>query len=639
MPSDLIRGKYQIIREIARSNDIVFEALDTTLGRRIAIKELNLAPGMTGEARRERIERFHREARATGRLNHPNIVAVSDYFEENGRYFIVMEFLEGQTLRDTMSVRGAMPLNESIQIASQILDALAYAHSNRLVHRDIKPDNIFILPGGIAKLADFGIARLSEEPALTSNGQVFGTPSYMSPEQIEGKPVDQRSDLFSMGVLLFEMLMGRKPFLGDSVISITYAIMNAEPAGMHGIPNSVEQVVRRSLAKNPLARQSNAEQMKLDLRNAELNPAIFSNPTGMNRTGSGVASGMPAAMQSSSMPGYSPFPQASQSGYSVQQSQMPQTSQTPPNQSQPAGLPWAWGGTAQNPGVPAVPGLPPINGLPPAAGGGVALPPGYRQPQPSEPLFALSPGAKTLLATLGLAVVIGTLVAFGAIAVQNNFSKFDEQTRREQILLHNKTGVDFALKGKFHEAINEYDVALTFNPTPPDRNEIRKNRSKAYVSLAEEEWRNKNALAAKNDYLKAIEDFPDYPAARNGLANLLRQEGDISGAKAQEEASAGAEAVSSTPQQDLPSLHQPIASGPYVDPDAALRRNQQQAKQLVEEGDALYKNGQGDPDGATAKWEKALELSAGTPLHQQIMDKLESLRNRSNTGSESGSGQ
>src|SRR5438067_1607628 len=152
MSVDLVRGRYRIVREIARSNDIVYEAIDTTLGRRIALKELNIAPSLTGQARRDRIERFNREARAVGRLGHPNIVSVFDFGEENGRHFIAMEFLEGQSLRDMMVVRGAFPLKEALDIACQALDALAYAHANRVIHRDIKPDNIHILPGGQVKL-------------------------------------------------------------------------------------------------------------------------------------------------------------------------------------------------------------------------------------------------------------------------------------------------------------------------------------------------------------------------------------------------------------------------------------------------------------------------------------------------------
>ena len=273
--NDTIRGKYRITREIARSNDIVYEAMDTALNRRLAIKELNIAPGMTGQARRERVERFEREAQATSRLQHPNIVTIYDHWEEAGRHFIAMEYLDGQTLRDLMQARGALPLRDAIDIAAQTLSALAHAHERKVIHRDIKPDNIFVLPGGHVKLTDFGIARLTEQPALTSNGQVFGTPSYMSPEQIEGKHIDHRSDLFSVGVLLYEMLAGRKPFTGDSVISITYAIMNASAPSLSGVPGGVEQVIQRALSKRPEQRQISADQMRQDLRSAEQTPAVF----------------------------------------------------------------------------------------------------------------------------------------------------------------------------------------------------------------------------------------------------------------------------------------------------------------------------------------------------------------------------
>jgi serine/threonine protein kinase len=352
---DVIRGKYQIVREIARSNDIVYEAIDTTLGRRIALKELNIAASLTGQARRERIERFNREARAAGKLSHPNIVAVTDCFEESGRYFIVMEYLEGQTLRDVMQVRGALPLQEAIGIACQVLDALAHAHRHRVIHRDIKPDNIFILPGGLAKLADFGIARLSEEPALTSDGQVFGTPSYMSPEQIEGRGIDHRSDLFSLGVLLYEMLSGRKPFVGDSVISITYAVMNADPPPMNGVPMGVEQVIRRSLQKNPAGRQISAEQMKQDLRNAEQTPAVFLPPS-LNQTGMGAGQGYYGQAQPSSqpLPGYAGAYGQPAAPYSYNPPQMP-VSGYPPTPPPQTGLPWSWNNASNTMGAPAAP--------------------------------------------------------------------------------------------------------------------------------------------------------------------------------------------------------------------------------------------------------------------------------------------
>ena len=153
-------GRYRIVREIARSNDIVYEAQDPQMNRRVAVKELLLAPDLMGAGRVERIERFYREARAAGQLAHPNIVTIHEVGEDAGRYFIAMEYLEGQTLRERLAVGGPLPLPEAIKIAVALCDALDYAHRGGIVHRDIKPDNVHLLPGGIVKLTDFGIARI-----------------------------------------------------------------------------------------------------------------------------------------------------------------------------------------------------------------------------------------------------------------------------------------------------------------------------------------------------------------------------------------------------------------------------------------------------------------------------------------------
>ena len=206
MALETVLGHYRIIREIARSNDVVYEAIDTRINRRVAIKELMMPPGATDAVRQDRIARFLREARAAGSLTHPNIVTIFETEQENGRYFIVMEYLEGDNLRQKMDREGALPPDEAVRIATQVLDGLAHAHSKGVIHRDIKPENIHILPTGLVKITDFGIARLKYEPNLTMDGQIFGTPSYMSPEQVQGGAIDERSDLFSVGVILYEML-------------------------------------------------------------------------------------------------------------------------------------------------------------------------------------------------------------------------------------------------------------------------------------------------------------------------------------------------------------------------------------------------------------------------------------------------
>ncbi len=262
-------GKYEIIREIARSNDIVYEAIDPTLNRRVALKELWIPPNVQGAQRRERIERFRREGKAAGKLAHPNIVTIYEVGQDNDRHFIAMEFLEGQNLREAMQAGGPLSIKDAIHYTLQLCSALSYAHKNGVVHRDIKPDNVQILPGGYCKLTDFGIARLLGESPITQNGQVFGTPSYMSPEQVSGKDIDARSDIFSLGVMLYEMIAGSKPFSGDSIVTVTYNIMNLDPAAPPGAPPWLSAVIRKAMQKDPAARYSSADEMAEDLQHQQ----------------------------------------------------------------------------------------------------------------------------------------------------------------------------------------------------------------------------------------------------------------------------------------------------------------------------------------------------------------------------------
>ena len=261
-----ILGKYRVIREIGRSNDIVYEAEDPALRRRIALKELLLPPNISPAQKQERIDRFYREAKAAGGLTHPNIVTVYEVGEDNGRHFIAMEFLEGESLREVLQRKGALPVQEAVDITLQVCDALSYAHARGVIHRDIKPDNIQMLPNGRIKITDFGIARIADEPSITVDGQIFGTPSYMSPEQVAGKDLDHRTDVFSLGVTLYEMLAGHKPFTGDTVVTITYNIMNREPTPPPGVPAYLAAVVNKAMAKNPADRYPSAMDMAQDLR-------------------------------------------------------------------------------------------------------------------------------------------------------------------------------------------------------------------------------------------------------------------------------------------------------------------------------------------------------------------------------------
>lgn len=253
-------GKYQIIREIARSNDIVYEAYDPLMDRRVALKELAIPNGSTPAQVQDRIERFEREARAAGRLAHPHIMTVYDVGSEGEKHFMAMEYLDGHNLRNELDTKGLVEHSKAIEIISAVLEGLDHAHANGVVHRDIKPDNIQLTTSGI-KITDFGIARLTFQPNLTIDGQVFGTPSYMSPEQIRGGEIDARSDVFSAGVLLYEMLGGQKPFQGDSVIAITHAILNNEPTQPSAVSYPLWQVIQRALDKSPGLRFSSAREM------------------------------------------------------------------------------------------------------------------------------------------------------------------------------------------------------------------------------------------------------------------------------------------------------------------------------------------------------------------------------------------
>jgi serine/threonine protein kinase len=254
-------GKYQVIREIARSNDIVYEAYDPRMNRRVAVKELAMPKGVTAQQREDRLKRFEREARAAGSLVHPNIVTIYEVGTDGDKNYIAMEFLTGRNLRKEIDKTGFIEPKHAVEVAIEILEGLSFAHEHGVIHRDIKPDNVQLLDDGQIKLTDFGIARLTFEPNITMDGQVFGTPSYMSPEQINGQEIDARSDLFGVGVLLYEMVSGQKPFQGDSVVSITYAIMNKKPDQPQQANWPLWQVIERALDKTPDMRYRSAGEM------------------------------------------------------------------------------------------------------------------------------------------------------------------------------------------------------------------------------------------------------------------------------------------------------------------------------------------------------------------------------------------
>ena len=254
-------GKYEIQSILGKgAMGLVYKAFDPQIERTVAIKtvrkdiaEPELALQFTA--------RFRNEARAAGRLNHPNIVGVYEYGEDDAVAFIAMEYVDGTGLGEYLNRKARFEFSQTCGIIGQLLRALEFAHDRGVVHRDIKPANLILTLQGVLKVADFGIARIDTSD-LTMAGTVLGTPSYMSPEQCLGKPTDQRSDLFSAGVVLYELLTGQKPFIGTAD-TIMYQICNVEPLppsqrAQGTLPQCVDALVARSLAKAPEARFQNA---------------------------------------------------------------------------------------------------------------------------------------------------------------------------------------------------------------------------------------------------------------------------------------------------------------------------------------------------------------------------------------------
>ena len=212
-------GHYRILSEIGRGGmAVVYKAVDQRLDRVVALKVL--LPQLTADPKF--VQRFQREASMAGRLTHANIVTIYDVGQDQGRYFIAMQFLEGQTLQDMISRRGALPLRQAHSILKPVASALDYAHSRGVVHRDIKPTNIIVGPDGTVTLTDFGIARAHEDSRLTGTGQMIGTPQYMAPEQVQGAAADARTDVYALGVVLYEMLAGRVPFQATTPMAVLH---------------------------------------------------------------------------------------------------------------------------------------------------------------------------------------------------------------------------------------------------------------------------------------------------------------------------------------------------------------------------------------------------------------------------------
>ncbi|MGD2145886.1 MAG: protein kinase [Anaerolineae bacterium] len=261
-------GQYQVIEELGRGGmAIVYKAFQPSLNRYVAIKVLPQQFTFDNQF----VQRFLREARSAAALHHPNIVTIHDVCHQDGHYFIVMEFVEGATLDQVVAESGRMPLPRIQRIVSQVVDALQHAHQRGLIHRDIKPTNIMVDPqrNDHVTLMDFGLVRAAEDSGLTKTGTIVGTPEYMSPEQAEGGEIDRRTDIYSLGVVLFKMLTGRVPFSKSTPHAVLIAHMTQEPPSISSIspgpPAPVEAVVRKALAKDREKRYSQVGDLGRDL--------------------------------------------------------------------------------------------------------------------------------------------------------------------------------------------------------------------------------------------------------------------------------------------------------------------------------------------------------------------------------------
>src|SRR6202035_5570154 len=260
-------NRYELTHLIARGGMAqVYRAMHRQLERPVALKVL--FPELSVD--RSFVERFRREAQAAANLSHPNIVPVFDWGEDSGAYFIVMEFIDGRPLSSILKTAGPLSADRAADIGSHVAAALGYAHKHGVIHRDVKPGNVLITDEGQVKVTDFGIARaINTEESLTQTGAVMGTATYFSPEQAEGIGVDSRSDIYSLGVVLFEMVTGRPPFLGDTPVAVASKHVREHPPAPRevnpGVPPDLEAIILKCLAKSADHRYATGDDLRIDL--------------------------------------------------------------------------------------------------------------------------------------------------------------------------------------------------------------------------------------------------------------------------------------------------------------------------------------------------------------------------------------
>jgi serine/threonine protein kinase len=496
-------GRYQIIREIARSNDVVYEGYDPVMNRRVAIKELIFPAGGSESQREERLKRFYREAKAAGSLVHPNIVTIFEVGEDQGRHYIAMEYLEGRSLRERLDAEGAIPLQEGVEIMLQVLEALQFAHQKGVIHRDIKPGNIQPLSSGRVVITDFGIARLTFEQSITMDGQVFGTPSYMSPEQVIGKDLDARTDLFSCGIVLYEMLTGSKPFQGDNVVTITHNICNADPPSPPGVPYPVEMVIRKALERSVALRYGSASEMASALKQAVRESQSMS---------PGAQYGPSPYLPQGHIPGLTPAPPQPD----------PYGGQTVSGQPHSAG-----GQFTQTPPPYTGPMPPPYTGpVPPPVGGSTPghtplLAPLWLPPPPPRPL--LSPRTKQMIGAVLVTFVVGSAI------VTLGFAGFVAVNKWYETQLAKENDARYAASLSEAQAVAEENPEMAIQmmwqleeklTTEEYRHKVRLNRAVFYEKAGKRYMDAGQYAEAEEMFRSAANDDDQNPAYLTDLGQL-----------------------------------------------------------------------------------------------------------------------
>lgn len=465
-----------------------------------------MPPGVSERQQKERLERFKREARAAGSLSHPNIVVIYDFGEENGRYYIAMEYLEGQTLRNRLDAGGALPQEEACKILCEVLDALAYAHERGIIHRDIKPENIQLLPDGRIKLTDFGIARLTFEPSLTADGQVFGTPSYMSPEQIVGRDIDAHSDIFSCGIVLYEAISGRKPFTGDNVVAISHSIMHVDPPDPVNASYPIIHIIKKALDKSPSERFASAKQMKRAIEEAlqalKSDPYLAQTPPSLFQTSQPYSYPQPSPYGPGPYSGQHPAP------YNPYSQQTPGTPY-----GQPYGQPSSQYSQQYPPGTQQYPpSFPPF-------------PPGWFSPPPRKPL--LSPAAADFLKKTFLVVFFGgVLLALAVIGVM----ALNTAAERHQNLRWDEERIGRSVEEAIAIANRDYDEGIErllrlkdSSRSDKFRNIISSALSEIYIRKGET-FSSRGELQRAHDFFQlAVEENPENPFAHLHLARAYKE--------------------------------------------------------------------------------------------------------------------